>query len=67
MSAYWKVSHGDAGKAIWRRVPRWTIIARGRVYRPVMRLMHRMGWCHPEPVPADGGVWCHWCGLRGSR
>lgn len=47
----------------------WTIIANGRPYRFVMQLMHRLGWCYPEPVAVDGGrsVWCHWCGMRGSR
>lgn len=46
----------------------WRIIANGRLYRLVMRAMHRFGWCYPELVPVEPGyVWCHWCGMRGRR
>lgn len=48
--------------------PRWTTIANGRVYRPVMRLLHWVGWCYPTPTFVEpGNVWCHWCGMRGKR
>jgi hypothetical protein len=51
-----------------RRWPRWTTFASGRIYRPVMRLMHKHGWCFPisSPIELDY-VWCHWCGMRGNR
>jgi len=31
-----------------------------------MRVVHRFGYCKPDPVAVEEGVvWCHWCGLRG--
>lgn len=40
----------------------------GKIYRVVMRLGHRFGWCFPRPVAVEPGyVWCHWCGMRGRR
>jgi hypothetical protein len=53
-----------------RRWPWWTTFVTGRIYRPVMRLMHRHGWCYPQlsPMPDNPSfVWCHWCGMRGDR
>ena len=41
---------------------------RGYVYRFVMRVIHHLGWCYPQPVAIqEGFVWCHWCGMRGQR
>ena len=46
--------------------PRWTTLWTGRIYRPVMRLAHRFGFCFPSDVAVEPGyVWCHWCGMRG--
>lgn len=46
----------------------WTTALNGRIYRPVMRIMHRFGWCWPTASPIEPGyVWCHWCGMRGKR
>jgi hypothetical protein len=45
---------------------RWTTFANGRLYRPVMKIMHRLGWCYPTPTAVEPGhVWCHWCGMHG--
>lgn len=51
------------------RHPWWTTFANGRIYRPAMKVMHRLGLCYPQPSFPDGDVlwWCHWCGLRGKR
>jgi hypothetical protein len=46
----------------------WVTFANGWIYRPVMRFMHRLGWCWPTPSPIEPGyVWCHWCGMRGKK
>ena len=38
------------------------------LYRAKMRLIHRFGLCWPQPVAVEEGrVWCHWCGMRGSK
>lgn len=41
------------------------------LYRPLMRTIHRIGWCQMTPMPQiDAGpprYWCQWCGMRGSR
>ena len=38
----------------------------GAWYRLRMRVVHRFGYCKPDPVAVEEGVvWCHWCGLRG--
>jgi hypothetical protein len=52
-----------------RRRWEWTTFANGRLYRPVMKVMHRLGWCYPEPAAVEPGarVWCRWCGMRGRR
>lgn len=51
-----------------KRAPLWMTFANGRIYRPVMRVMHRLGWCYPQrTLVNETGVWCHWCGMRGSR
>lgn len=49
--------------------PWWTTFAQGRIYRPVMKVMHRWGWCYPQSSFPDGDVqwWCQWCGLRGRK
>lgn len=59
---------------VWRRMTRansarWTKALNGRIYRPVMRVMHHYGWCWPQPAHPEGEVmwWCHWCGLRGRK
>ena len=40
----------------------------GELYRAKMRFIHRIGLCAPEPVAVEEGrVWCHWCGMRGSK
>jgi hypothetical protein len=53
------------GRLLW---PRWATFANGRIYRPVMKFMHAHGWCYPTPgLVEPGHVWCHWCGMRGSR
>ena len=40
----------------------------GELYRAKMRLIHRFGLCWPQPVAVEEGrVWCHWCGMRGSK
>ena len=50
------------------RHPRWHTVLNGRVYRPVMRVMHRWGWCYPQSTLVEPRtVWCHWCGMRGSK
>ena len=46
----------------------WTQWSMGRIYRPVMKLTHRLGFCYPKPVAVEPGrVWCHWCGMRGRK
>lgn len=45
---------------------------RCNVYRSLMRLIHKLGWCQMEAMPAiDPGerprFWCQWCGMRGSK
>lgn len=48
--------------------PWWHTALSGRIYRPVMRLMHRLGWCYPQGTLIDArSVWCQWCGMRGDR
>jgi hypothetical protein len=48
--------------------PRWMSVANGRLYRTAMRVMHRFGWCYPErTLVSERGVWCHWCGMRGTK
>lgn len=38
------------------------------LYRPLMRVLHRLNCCWMEPMPVEPGrAWCHWCGMRGRR
>jgi len=47
----------------------WHPRGKGRVYRWMMRRIHRRGWCWMQESHPDGDVvyWCHWCGMRGRR
>jgi hypothetical protein len=63
-----KAAHASDTKPYVRRWPWWHTAFSGRIYRPTMRFMHRLGWCFPEPTQMGAGnVWCHWCGMRGHR
>lgn len=45
----------------------WTLLFGGHIHRVIMRLAHQLGFCYPERTYAsERGVWCHWCGMRGS-
>ena len=40
------------------------------IYRHLMRLIHRFGWCSMKRMHSiDGPVhyWCQWCGMRGRK
>ncbi len=58
-----------SNKSLLRNKPGWMTFAQGRIYRPTMKVMHRLGWCYPQPSFPEGNVvwWCHWCGLRGHH
>lgn len=48
--------------------PPWTTFAQGRLYRPAMKIAHRLGFCFTTPSGYDpDAVWCRWCGMRGRR
>lgn len=50
------------------RPPRWMLAWNGRIYRPLMKVMHRFGWCYMEHCyTAPETHWCHWCGMRGRK
>lgn len=41
-------------------------LMRVRLYRPLMKLMHRFHWHWAPPVYPEGDtqLWCQWCGFR---
>lgn len=63
-----KAAFDGGGTPYKQHVPWWMTFANGRVYRPLMRVAHRYGFCFPQAAPVEPGcVWCHWCGMRGRR
>lgn len=41
---------------------------KGWRYRLRMRWAHRRGYCWPQKSGMESGhVWCHWCGMRGTK
>jgi hypothetical protein len=71
IEAAWLRERQEGFERAYRRTrhPWWHTFAQGRIYRPVMKLMHRWGWCYPQPSFPEGDVqwWCQWCGLRGRK
>ena len=39
---------------------------RGRLYRIIMRVVHKYNWHYAPPIYPEGDIhlWCKWCGFR---